>query len=78
MQTEEQVTQMFKAELQTLLDKYEAEIEARDFWQGFAECGEDVRMEVYIPAIYDENHNCVREGTVINLGSYIQYAKKGS
>lgn len=71
MQTKEQVTAAFKAELQALLDKYGAELEAKDFWQGYAECGEDVRMEVTVPAIYDADHNCVREWTGIDLGSYL-------
>ena len=44
MQTKEQVTHAFKAELQALLDKYGAELEAKDFWQGYAECGEDAAM----------------------------------
>ena len=71
MQTKEQVTHAFKAELQALLDKYGAELEAKDFWQGYAECGEDVRMEVTVPAIYDADHNCVREWTDIDLGAHI-------
>jgi len=71
MQKKEQVAQAFKAELQALLDKYGAELEAKDFWQGYAECGEDVRMEVTVPAIYDADHNCVREWTDIDLGAHI-------
>lgn len=71
MQTKEQVTQAFKAELQTLLDKYQAELEAKDFWQGYPECGEDVRMQVTIPAVHDADHNCVREYTEIDLGAYV-------
>lgn len=49
MQTKEQIEQEFRSELQSLLDKYGAEIEAKDHYQGYAECGEDVRMTVYIP-----------------------------
>jgi len=71
MQTKEQVAQAFKAELHALLDKYGAELEAKDHWQGHAECGEDVRMTVTVPAIYDEGHNCIREWTDIDLGGYI-------
>lgn len=70
MQTKEQVAKSFKAELQALLDKYGAELEAKDHWQGYAECGEDVRMAVTVPAIYDADHNCVREWTEIDLGSH--------
>ena len=69
--TKEQVTQAFISELQALLDKYGAEMEAKDFWSGYAECGEDVRIKVTVPAIYNEDHNCVRELTDIDLGSYL-------
>ena len=71
MQTADQVTQAFKAELQALLDKYGAELSARDTWEGYPECGEDVRMQVNVPAIYDADHNCLREYTEIDLGSWV-------
>lgn len=57
METKEQVAQAFKTELQALLDRYGADLEAKDHWQGYAECGEDVRMTVDVPAIYDADHN---------------------
>jgi hypothetical protein len=72
MQTADQVTQAFKAELQALLDKYGAELSARDTWEGYPECGEDVRMQVNVPAIYDADHNCLREYTEIDLGSWVR------
>jgi hypothetical protein len=72
MQTADQITQAFKAELQALLDKYGAELSARDTWEGYPECGEDVRMHVDVPAIYDADHNCLREYTEIDLGSWVQ------
>jgi hypothetical protein len=68
MQTKEQVAQAFKAELQALLDRYGAQIEADDHYQGYPECGEDVRMTVNVPAIYDADNNCLREYTEIDLG----------
>lgn len=71
MQTKEQIEQAFRAELQALLDKYGAELEAKDHFQGYAECGEDVRMTVDVPALYDHNHNCVREYTEIDLGRWM-------
>lgn len=71
MQTADQITQAFKAELQALLDKYGAELSARDTWEGYPECGENVRMQVYVPAIYDADHNCLREYTEIDLGSWV-------
>lgn len=71
METKEQVAQAFKTELQALLDRYGADLEAKDHWQGYAECGADVRMTVDVPAIYDANHNCVREYTEIDLGRWM-------
>ena len=71
METKEQVAAAFKADLQALLDKYGAELEATDHWQGYSECGEDVRMTVDIPAIYDSEYNCLREFTEVDLGSHL-------
>ena len=71
METKEQVAEAFKAELQALLDKYNAELEAKDHWQGYSECREDVHMTVDIPAIYDSEYNCLREFTVVDLGSHL-------
>lgn len=34
----------FLKELHALLGKYDVEITAQNHWQGYAECGEDVRM----------------------------------
>ena len=76
METKEQISAAFKAELQELLDKYSADIEAKDHWLGYSECGEDVRMTVDIPAIYDNEYNCLREYTEIDLGSYLRSAEK--
>jgi len=39
-------TQQFKQELINLCRKYDCEIEARDHWTGYAECGQDVRITV--------------------------------
>ena len=76
MKTKEQVTQEFRTELQALLDKYGADMEARDHWQGYAECGSDVRITVDVPGIYDRDNNCVREYTEIDLGSWIPQTPK--
>lgn len=82
MQTKDQVARAFKSELQALLDKYGAELSARDQWEGYPECGEDVRMQVAVPAIYDADHNCLREYTEIDLGSWVMptqaMAEKGN
>lgn len=67
----EQIKRRFMTELQYLLDKWGAELEAKDHWEGYPECGEDVRMTVTVPAIYDADHNCLREFTEIDLGSRV-------
>lgn len=71
--TKEEVTKAFKAELVALLTKYstpdtKASIVAEDHYQGYPECGSDVRMTVNIPAKYDVQGNCIREWTEIDLG----------
>ena len=71
MQTKEEVEKAFREELQALLDKYGAELEAADHYQGYPECGEDVRMTVTVPGKYDEAHDCVREWTEIDLGKHL-------
>lgn len=70
----EQVAAEFKADLWTLLDKFCAELTAKDHWEDYPECGEDVRMTVTVPAIYNADHNCLREFTEIDLGSYVAAA----
>lgn len=71
MKTAEQTTKEFREDLQNLLNKYGAELEASDHWTGYSECGQDIRMIVTIEAIYDENNNCVQEWTEIDLGSWM-------
>lgn len=39
-------TDQFKSELAALCRKYNCEISAEDHWQGYPECGEDIRMTV--------------------------------
>ena len=71
MQTKQQIELAFRAELQALLDKYGAELEAKDHYQGYAECGEDVRITVDIPGAWNEDGEVVREWTEIDLGSHL-------
>lgn len=80
MQTKEQVTEEFTRKLKSLLAEYDdpndpgawkASIEARDHWQGYAECGQDIRITVTIPAIWDKDGNSIREWTEIDLGTGI-------
>lgn len=44
--SELKIQDLFIKELQQLLEKYDAVILAEDHWQGYPECGEDVRMTV--------------------------------
>lgn len=69
MQTKEQIEKAFREELQSLLDKHGAELEARDHWSGYAGCGSDVRMTVTIDGEWDKDGETVREYTEINLGA---------
>lgn len=72
MKTSQEITEEFNTKLRILLAEYGAELSAKDHWQGYAECGEDVRMTVEIPSIYDGDGNCLREWTDIDLGSLFQ------
>ena len=74
-QTYARVTEAFMKDFDGLLKKYGAEIEAKDYYQGYSECGEDVRMTVTIPAVYNDNHECIREFTEVDLGSWIASTK---
>lgn len=71
METKSQVTQKFTEELKNLLKKYDADLSADDHFQGYAECGQDIRMTVTVPSIYDEKGETVREWTEIDLGKYV-------
>jgi hypothetical protein len=55
--------------LRALLLQYGADLSAEDHYRGYAECGEDVRMTVDIPAIYDSDGNTMREHCEIDLGN---------
>jgi len=70
MQTSKQVKEEFLTKLRSLLREYNAVLEAKDYWNGYSECGEDVRATVAIPSIFDEEGNQIREWTDIDLGGY--------
>ena len=71
MKTKQQVEREFREALQRLVDEYSTDIEIIDHWQGYPECGRDVRMTAFIPAIYAEDGSCVREFCEIDLGSIV-------
>lgn len=56
----------FIAELQLLLKKYDAEITADDFWEGYPEHGQDVRIVIE----FDDF-----DVTDIDIGSWIDKDK---
>ena len=58
--SEDFIRKLFKKELAELLRKYNANIEAKDHYQGYPECGEDIRMEVWL-------NECVD----LDLGAYV-------
>jgi hypothetical protein len=37
----------FLIEFRQLLAKYKADISAADHWEGYAECGQDIRLTIY-------------------------------
>ena len=65
------VKQEFMADLYSLVKKWDATIEASDHYQGYPECGEDIYIEIDIPAIYTHEGETLREYTCINIGRYI-------
>jgi len=69
MITKEQITKEFTAELQALLNKWNAELDASDHYQGWPECGEDIRMIVTIPGSWDKDGNTTQEWTEVDLGN---------
>ena len=62
------ISSQFKAELAALLSKYDATLEAEDHYSGYPECGEDVRMTVWVPSRYSPDGDRTREGVEIDLG----------
>ena len=76
MKTKTQVKAEFLTDLNNLLLKYSAEISAEDHWQGYPECGEDIRIEIEIPGVWDNDGECVSEDCYIDLGRYITGSPK--
>lgn len=65
-----EVEAAFRAELQALLDKWGAELEATNHWGPvMLNAIKDVRMTVTIPSIY-KDYEEVREFVEIDLGDY--------
>lgn len=71
MKTSIEIEQEFRQRLAALLAEFDAELSAEDHYSGYAECGEDVRMTVEIPSVFDnETQEYIREMTIIDLGRW--------
>lgn len=68
MKDKENKRQRFLEELHALLKTYGAGINATNHWQGYPECGQDIRMEVEFNDYRIED---------IDLGDFIDGKKHG-
>ena len=71
--TIEEDHKQFLQELHQLLAKYKVDIECKDYWQSYRECGEDMRMTVIFDGIWNENIECLRSYSELDLGSYLSW-----
>ena len=65
-ETKEETERIFLAEFNALLKKYNATLEAGDYYPGYPESGQDIRMKIEIPSECDGAS--VRERIEIDLG----------
>ena len=72
MKTKEEITKEFKVDLQNLLNKYNASMEADDLGGDDYGYYGGISIEVSIPTKYNENDNPISEYTRINLGKYFK------
>jgi len=70
MKTCKEIESEFRKEFMALVDKYKAEVEIKDHWQGYAECGSDIKCMVSIGAIYSDNFECIRDACEFELGNF--------
>ncbi len=70
MKTSAEIEAEFKKEFQALVDKYKAEVEIKDHWQGYAECGQEIKCMVYIGETYNEEFETISECCEFELGNY--------
>ena len=71
IKTAKEIEKSFKTEFIALLKKYNATFEVDDHYQGYAECGRDLRAEISIPAIYDGDNGLINEYAIFDLGCYL-------
>lgn len=67
------ISKNFKKEFKALLKKYNAEIISQNYRRVCSECMEDIRMTVYIPAVYKDCLQISKQ-VEIDLCSYISAA----
>ena len=61
----------FRRELSELLGRYNAEIVASNYYEGYAECGEEIKMVVDVPTVYDTSSDILRSGFKVDLGNIV-------
>ena len=71
MQISDQVEKKFRKELNSLLRKWGAQVDAIDVYSGYPENGQDIRIIVTVPALYNNEGSTERELAEIDLGKYI-------
>lgn len=72
MRTAQELEAGFRAKLSALLAEFNADLTAEDHFQGYAECGEDVRMTVTMAGTWAENYTEQLQPYVeIDLGSSV-------
>ena len=60
----------FRRDLQRVLDKHDAELEIKDHWGGYSECGQDIKALIYIDQKWDDDGNTTREPLEFDIGTY--------
>lgn len=76
IETKQEIADSFFYDLTQLLAHYKAELIAEDRTKGYTDCGCTPGMEVDIPAKFDHKGNLVREGTTIDLKTFVNSKTK--
>lgn len=74
VKTRQMVEETFRKEIKEFLKSWGAEVTAEDHYSGYPECGEDIRITVSIPAIYNDGI-CLREYCEIQFNQYFEGKK---
>ena len=76
MRTSKKIEDDFKKEFQALVNKYKAEVQIKDYFEGYAECGEDIKCLVMIDAVYTLAGDRVSDYCEFDLGTYHHFEKQ--